>query len=191
MKSSSAPTTAPTALSPLQVACELPAPAIALEWLTLALGEKEATEAMQLPQPLLISLYGDVLSYGPAANQIIDVADTMVHPHMPDQEECDARQELQTTRQELGQYLETLWSDIPDMVDAHDRFYSATWNMVMVLDADETFLLLCWILTVSYLTPSLLSTDFQVLIEPAQKLLRVMDLPDIAEHLSRFEVEQH
>lgn len=188
MKSSSAPTAAPAALPSLQAICELPAPAVALQWLTLALGEDEATEALQLPQHLLISLYGDVLAYGPAANQIVGVAAVMVYPHMPGEEEREARQALQATLHALGEHLETLWSNIPDMVDAHDRFYTATWDMVL---RDEAFLLLCWILTVSYFTPSLLSGGFQALIEPAQKLLRVMDLPDVAEHLSRFEVEQH
>lgn len=39
-------------------------------WLWLAYGEAEASEAMALPSELRMALYGDVLLYGPAGNDI-------------------------------------------------------------------------------------------------------------------------
>lgn len=39
-------------------------------WLWLAYGEQEASEAMALPSELRMALYGDVLLYGPAGNEI-------------------------------------------------------------------------------------------------------------------------
>lgn len=48
------------------------------QWLTYAFGERVAAEATELPNSLFIQLYGDVLCYGPAAQQIYDFYDQVV-----------------------------------------------------------------------------------------------------------------
>lgn len=40
------------------------------KWLAITLGDDEAAQAMTLPRELRHSLYGDVLSFGPAANEV-------------------------------------------------------------------------------------------------------------------------
>lgn len=40
------------------------------KWLAVAVGDDEAAQAMSLPRELRHSLYGDVLSFGPAANEV-------------------------------------------------------------------------------------------------------------------------
>lgn len=52
---------------------------LAQEWLTLAFGASEAEKAMQLPQALRIELHEDVYCYGPAAEEISDFYDRILH----------------------------------------------------------------------------------------------------------------
>lgn len=56
----------------------------AAAWLELAYGSAEASRIMGLPTELRESLYGDVLTYGPAGEQIAKVIKAVPHRPMSD-----------------------------------------------------------------------------------------------------------
>lgn len=55
----------------------IPEPQEARKWLVLAYGDSAAAEAMALPWDLRLSLYGSVLLYGPAGDEIRRLIDTL------------------------------------------------------------------------------------------------------------------
>lgn len=160
----------------------------AAAWLELAYGAAEASRIMGLPAELRESLYGDVLTYGPAGEQIAKV---IVVPHRPMSDTI-----------ELWNFIVQLGNAFP-YEDEQEPFtewafvVQSELNAVIAkasgsgsLDFTNGFQFLLWALNGQHLFPPHIASFVTTagLADDVNKVLGILGWPPLGGHLSRKEV---
>lgn len=157
-------------------------------WLSATLPEDEVSKAIQLPEEVLYSLYGNILRFGPAGEEVakvLEAIDSMMGRGAPSlSSKLDSLRRVSSTR-----FLAPI---------TKDGFNLSSWvfkngdnslveklrdpNMSNPIHSDYLLgvYVLCWMLNGQYIFPREAIDHSSPFVEEANSILRMLDFPPLA-----------
>lgn len=184
-----------------QLGKELPPRYLADAWLRMGLGDKAVENALDVPDSLLVTLYYDILVYGPAAEVIAEIYER--HQEIGDSPDGDI---WQIKVQELGQLMilqrseedfwtrrraVTNWLKDSQLTILQGRLSSLIYSVPIELEAlgrRHCYISgmegIYWLVTGQYLFPEELVSDCAQVVTKANEVLDLLGLEPLSGHFN-------